>query len=73
MMPVGLTSRTTIKMANTTPSFQTESPIAETSASSRPMAMPPIIAPGIEPIPPSTAATKAFRPSMDPMVGDACG
>ena len=31
------------------------------------------VAPGMEPIPPRTAATKAFRPSMEPMVGVACG
>ena len=36
------------------------------------MAKPPIIAPGIEPMPPSTAATNAFRPSIEPIVGEAC-
>ena len=36
-MPVGFTSRTTIRIANTTPSFQTERLTAETSASSSSM------------------------------------
>ena len=30
-------------------------------------------APGMEPMPPSTAATKAFRPSIAPIIGDTCG
>ena len=46
--------------------------MAETKHSAMPMAKPPTIAPGIEPMPPRTAATKAFRPSMEPMVGVAC-
>ena len=29
----------------------------------------PMTAPGMEPIPPNTAATKAFRPGMAPAVG----
>ena len=39
----------------------------------RPMARPPIMAPGMEPMPPSTAATNAFRPSMAPIIGETCG
>ena len=70
---MGLTSSTMIRMANVTASFQAERPMAETKHSHRPMAMPPIMAPGMEPMPPSTAATKAFRPSMEPMVGVAWG
>ena len=31
-----------------------------------------IMAPGMDPIPPRTAATKALIPSMEPMVGLAC-
>ena len=36
--------------------------------STRPITMPPSTAPGIMPMPPSTAETKAFRPSREPMV-----
>ena len=34
-----------------------------------PKSMPPIIAPGIEPIPPKTAAVNAFMPGIEPVVG----
>ena len=38
-----------------------------------PMMKAPITAPGIEPMPPNTAATKAFRPGMAPAVGVMAG
>ncbi|VUX36674.1 Uncharacterised protein [Bifidobacterium catenulatum] len=41
--------------------------------STTPITRPPTIAPGMEPIPPSTAATNAFRPSIAPIIGDTCG
>ena len=56
-------------MANTTASVQAEKPRAVTSTSANPMAKPPTTAPGMEPMPPSTAATKALRPRSEPMVG----
>jgi len=62
-----------ITAANTAASFHIEKPAAATSASSTPITNPPIIAPGIDPIPPRTAATKAFIPSIEPIVGLACG
>ena len=34
-----------------------------------PNRMPPIMAPGIEPIPPNTAAVNALMPGMEPVVG----
>ena len=37
--------------------------------SQMPMMNAPITAPGMEPMPPNTAATKAFRPGIAPMVG----
>src|SRR5262249_15847645 len=37
------------------------------NASSRPSTRPPIIAPGMLPMPPSTAAVKAFSPGMNPV------
>ena len=37
-----------------------------------PIKSPPSIAPGREPMPPSTAATNALRPSMEPIVGEIC-
>ena len=41
--------------------------------STTPITRPPTMAPGMEPMPPSTAATKAFRPSMAPIIGETCG
>ena len=38
------------------------------SSSHRPMMNAPTTAPGIEPMPPKTAATNAFRPGMPPEV-----
>jgi hypothetical protein len=40
-----------------------------TIASVTPSTMPPATAPGMFPIPPSTAATKAFSPGIKPMSG----
>ena len=40
-----------------------------TSCSITPIINPPNTAPGIEPIPPNTAATKALIPSIPPNVG----
>ena len=68
-MPVGLTISTMIRSRNTTASFQTDRPMAETSTSAKPTSRPPMTAPGMEPMPPKTAATKALVPSMMPMVG----
>ena len=41
--------------------------------SATPISKPPTIAPGMEPMPPSTAATNAFKPSMAPIIGETCG
>ena len=38
-----------------------------------PSNIPPSIAPGIEPIPPNTAAVNAFIPGMEPVVGISVG
>ena len=38
-----------------------------------PSRIPPINAPGIEPIPPNTAATNALIPGMEPVYGDRDG
>ena len=38
-----------------------------------PMMKAPMTAPGMEPMPPNTAATKAFRPGMPPEVGTTPG
>ena len=40
---------------------------------SHPSSMPPSIAPGIEPIPPKTAAVNALIPGIEPRVGSAVG
>ena len=39
-----------------------------TNDSARPISRPPSIAPGIEPMPPTTAAVNALSPAMNPMV-----
>ena len=39
------------------------------NASRSPSTSPPIMAPGILPMPPSTAAVKAFSPGMKPVYG----
>ena len=44
-----------------------------TKFSQMPMRKAPITAPGMEPMPPNTAATKAFRPGMAPEVGTMAG
>ena len=38
------------------------------TSSQRPMMKAPTTAPGMEPMPPNTAATKAFNPGMPPEV-----
>ena len=53
----------------TTASFQTDRPIAVTKTSAKPTSRPPTTAPGIEPMPPRTAATNALVPSIMPIVG----
>ena len=67
--PVGLTKRTTISDANTMASDSSVEIYAFDILSSTPSQIPPTIAPGMEPIPPKTAATKALIPGIDPVKG----
>ena len=52
---------------------QAQGSTATAYSSISPMTMPPSIAPGTLPIPPSTAATKAFSPGNTPMSGSIFG
>ena len=61
--------RIMIRTAKTIASESCEEIYALLKFSITPKRIPPIIAPGMEPIPPNTAATKALRPGMDPDVG----
>ena len=65
--PVGFTKRTIINTANTMASAIWEEIYALPNISITPRRSPPINAPGIEPIQPNTAATKALIPGMAPV------
>ena len=66
--PVGRTSSTMISTANTMASASWVDTYALLMISMMPSSTPPSIAPGMEPMPPNTAATKAFRPGIPPEV-----
>ena len=67
--PVGLTTSTTTSTANTMASAHRVEIYVLDICSIRPSSMPPSMAPGMEPIPPKTAAVKALIPGMAPVVG----
>ena len=62
-----------MRIPNATASRQDELRYPDTICSARPSTRPPSIAPGTLPIPPSTAATNAFRPGMSPIRGCTLG
>ena len=72
-IPVGFTSNTIIKTENTIASDNCEDMYALDIFSITPNKIPPRNAPGIEPIPPNTAATNALIPGMEPSVGVTVG
>ena len=65
-IPVGLKTRTTTSTAKVKASENTEYDVALIRFSHIPITNAPITAPGIEPIPPNTAATKALSPGREP-------
>ena len=60
-----------LALATASLSWVETKPLVRLSAT--PMIKPPSIAPGRMPMPPSTAAMKAFRPGIAPMVGETVG
>ena len=75
--PVGLQVRITISSANVKASEKTETFHDEgrplIMVSQMPIRNAPMTAPGMEPMPPNTAATKDLRPGMAPAVGVMAG
>ncbi len=71
--PVGLKTSTRISRAKVKASEKTDTSHAEGRPlmifSQMPMMRAPMTAPGMLPMPPNTAATKAFRPGSAPTVG----
>src|ERR1700736_5062467 len=65
--PVGRKISTIIRIENAATSLYSTEKYADQSVSIRPIARPPSIAPGSEPMPPSTAAVKALMPATKPM------
>ena len=63
--PVGRTSKIIISSKKVNASENVEYPKATRNVSQIPIINPPITAPGMEPIPPNTAATKHFSPGSD--------
>ena len=64
-----MTSNTTISTANTMALASVVEMYALASASMMPRSSPPRNAPGMEPMPPNTAAVNALMPGMEPVVG----
>ena len=58
---------TTIRIENAATSLYSTEKYADQNVSIRPIARPPSIAPGSEPMPPSTAAVNALMPATKPM------
>ncbi len=56
-----------IRIANTVEIGPLAADVSLANASTRPTSSPPSIAPGMLPIPPTTAAVKPFRPARKPM------
>ena len=67
--PVGLKQRTRTRTPKTIASESSVEMYAFARFSITPSRIPPSIAPGMEPIPPKTAAVKARIPGMEPVVG----
>src|SRR5690554_6689461 len=67
--PVGRNSRMSTSRLNATISLYCEEIYAAANVSARPSSTPPSMAPGILPIPPSTAAVNALIPAKKPMKG----
>ena len=67
--PVGFTTSTTTSTANTIASAHRVEIYVLDSCSINPSRIPPSMAPGIEPMPPNTAAVNALMPGMAPVVG----
>src|SRR5262249_21250861 len=65
--PVGMKIRTTIRIENAATSLYSTEKEADHKVSISPSASPPSIAPGSEPMPPSTAAVNALMPATKPM------
>src|SRR3954470_4214051 len=68
-MPAGLKTRITISTANAIASLKVDQRLPLTNVSTIPKIRPPNAAPGTFPIPPRTAATKAFSPGNTPISG----
>ena len=68
-IPVGFTNSTMISTENTMASESWEEIYALERISITPKRTPPIKAPGMDPIPPNTAATNALIPGMEPVYG----
>ena len=68
-----MTSSTIISTANTIALDSCVEIYAPAKISITPSSRPPSSAPGIEPIPPNTAAVNALMPGMDPVVGTSVG
>src|SRR5690606_1361687 len=67
--PVGRNSRMSTRRLNATVSLYCEEMYAAAKVSARPSSTPPNMAPGMLPIPPSTAAVNALMPARKPMKG----
>ena len=68
-IPVGMNIKTNISKTKVKASLKVVQPKPFMMFSQMPITKAPITAPGIEPIPPKTAATKALRPGIAPTVG----
>src|SRR5207244_2412474 len=71
--PLGLKSRMAMRITNAIASRKLEKRDPPTNDSITPMISPPTTAPGTLPMPPRTAAMKAFSPGMMPMSGSIFG
>src|SRR5690606_20816722 len=67
--PVGRNSRMSTSRLNATISLYCDEIYAAAKVSARPSSTPPSMAPGMLPMPPSTAAVKALMPARKPMKG----
>ena len=65
--PVGKKIKTTIKTLKAATSLYSSETYPAQKVSISPINKPPNIAPGNDPIPPNTAAVKAFIPAKNPM------
>ena len=65
-IPDGRRRRNAIRIANTITSWYADETYPTANARPRPIASPPIIAPGMLPMPPTTAAVNAINPTWKP-------